>query len=197
MDGDLLKTLVSPAQQGSPETCERSRRWCACIAPRTTSTTLHRRISQRPHLRCSKREPYRVPGNDTPAETIMSQYEVRDAGYEAAFRDRKEYADPEHRPARRGRAQSHPSSTARANGRTLRLDMVLDELEARIASLREVRDMALAVVTLFSRGGRGGAAAAQVRGGRSSRRCARGPREAERNAAAAEAANAPRRGSSR
>ena len=80
---------------------------------------------------------YRVLGDDAPAESIMSLYEVRDAVYEAAFRDGKEYADPEPRPNADG--HSYLSVTAPihdSHGQLagmFGLDMVFDKLEQRIA----------------------------------------------------------------
>jgi hypothetical protein len=99
---------------------------------------------------------YRVPGDDAPAETIMSLYEERDAVYEAAFRDGKEYADPEPRPNADGHGYFSVAVPIRDSHGELAgmfgLDMVLDKFDARIASIRKVLYIALVVVALLSIG---------------------------------------------
>src|SRR4029079_1681524 len=100
MDGDLLRTLVSPAQQGSPQHLQ-------LLAPLVRMHRASRDIyyvytgvyrNGRIHWVLDSTTLYRVPGDDAPAENIMALYEVRDPVYEAAFRDGREYADPEPRP---------------------------------------------------------------------------------------------------
>ena len=136
---------------------------------------------------------YRVPGDDVPAETIMSLYEVRDAVYEAAFRDGTEYADPEPRPNADGHGYLSVAVPIRDSHGELAgmfgLDMVLDKLEQRIASIRNVLYIALAVVTLLSVGA--GAVAHRLRRFAAAvvAKMRKARAEAERNAAAAEAAN--------
>ena len=195
MDGDLLKTLVSPAQQGSPEHLR-------ALAPLVRMHRATRDIiyvytgvyrNGRIYWVLDSATLYRVPGDDAPAETIMSLYEERDAVYEAAFRDGKEYADPEPRPNADGHGYFSVAVPIRDSHGELvgmfRLDMVLDKFNARIASIRKVLYISLAVVTLLSIGAGAvahrvrlfaAAVVAKMRGARA---------EAERNAAAAEAAN--------
>ena len=136
---------------------------------------------------------YRVPGDDAPAETIMSLYEVRDAVYEAAFRDGKEYADPEPRPNADGHGYlsvAYPSVTATASWSACSgWTWCSTSSMQRIASIRNVLYIALAVVTLLSVGA--GAVAHRLRlfAAAIVAKMRRARAEAERNAAAAEAAN--------
>src|SRR6476659_2507003 len=156
IDGDLLETLVSPAQQGSPEHLRllqplaRMHRATHDIYYVYTGVYRNGRI----YWVLDGANLYRVPGNNLAPDPIMTLYEQRDAPYEAAFRDGKEYADPQPRP----NADGHSYLSAAApihdsHGRLagmFGLDMVLDKLEERIASIRQVLYVALAVVTLLS-----------------------------------------------
>jgi signal transduction histidine kinase/CheY-like chemotaxis protein len=195
MDGDLLKTLVSPAQQGSPEHLQ-------ALAPLVRMHRAMRDIiyvytgvyrNGRIYWVLDSATLYRVPGDDAPAETIMSLYKVRDAVYEAAFRDGKEYADPEPRPNADGHGYFSVAVPIRDSHGELAgmfgLDMVLDKFDARIASIRKVLYIALVVVALLSIGA--GAVAHRLRlfAAAVVAKMRRARAEAERNAAAAEAAN--------
>jgi signal transduction histidine kinase/AmiR/NasT family two-component response regulator len=195
IDGDLLATLVSPAQQGSPEHLRllvplaRMHRATRDIYYVYTGVYRDGRI----YWVLDGANLYRVPGNELAPDPIMTLYKERDPLYEAAFRDGKEYADPAPRPASDG--HSYLSAAAPIHDRAGRLvgmfglDMVLDKLDGRIASIRKVLFMALAVVSLLSIGA--GAVAHQMRRFAAAivakMRDARA--EAERNAAEAEAAN--------
>ena len=195
MDGDLLKTLVSPAQQGSPEHLQ-------LLAPMVRMHRATRDIiyvytgvyrNGRIYWVLDSATLYRIPGDDVPAETIMSLYEVRDAVYEAAFRDGKEYADPEPRPSADGHDYLSVAAPIRdSNGQLVGmfgLDMVLDKFEQRIASIRNVLYIALAVVTLLSIGVGAVAHRVSLFAAAVVAKMRRARAEAERNAAAAEAAN--------
>ena len=134
MDGDLLKTLVSPAQQGSPEHLR-----CSTAGAHASRDARHHYVytgvyrNGRIYWVLDSATLYRVPGDDAPAETIMSLYEERDAVYEAAFRDGKEYADPEPRPNADGHRYFSVAVPIRDSHGQLAgmfgLDMVLDKLE--------------------------------------------------------------------
>jgi signal transduction histidine kinase/CheY-like chemotaxis protein len=195
IDGDLLAKLTSPGQQGSPEHLQllaplvRMHRATHDIYYVYTGVYRNGRI----YWVLDGANLYRVPGNELAPDPIMTLYELRDAAYEAAFRDGKEYADPEPRPDADGHSYLSAASPIRdSTGKLVGmfgLDMVLDKLEERIASIREVLYMALAVVTLLSIGA--GAVAHQLRRFTAAivakLRYARA--EAEQHAAAAEAAN--------
>jgi signal transduction histidine kinase/CheY-like chemotaxis protein len=195
IDGDLLATLTSPAQQGSPEhlkllePLERMHRATSDIYYVYTGVYRNGRI----YWVLDGANLYRVPGNELPPDPIMSLYELRDAPYEAAFRDGTDYADPEPRPNADG--HSYLSAAAPIHDRSGKLvgmfglDMVLDKFEARIVSIRKMLYMALAVVTLLSMGA--GAVAHYMRRFAAAivAKMRKARAEAERNAAAAEAAN--------
>jgi signal transduction histidine kinase/CheY-like chemotaxis protein len=195
IDGDLLATLVSPTQQGSPEHLKllaplvRMHRATHDIYYVYTGVYRNGRI----YWVLDGANLYRVPGNNLPPDAIMSLYAQRDAPYEAAFRDGKDYADPEPRPDDDGHSYLSAAapiydSAGKLVGR-FGLDMVLDKLEARIASIRRVLFMALAVVMLLSMGA--GAVAHHMRRFAAAivAKMRKARAEAERNAAAAEAAN--------
>jgi signal transduction histidine kinase/ActR/RegA family two-component response regulator len=195
IDGDLHETLVSPEQQGSPE-------HLALLEP---LARMHRATHDiyyvytgvyrdgRIYWVLDGANLYRVPGNDLAAAPIMTLYELRDAAYEAAYRDGKEYADPAPRPNADG--HSYLSAAApihNSQGRVVGmfgLDMVLDKFEKRIASLRQVLLVALGVVTLLSVGA--GAVAHQLRRFAAAvvAKMRKARADAEQHAAAAEAAN--------
>src|SRR4051812_7092140 len=84
IDGDLLKTLVSPAQQGSPEHLRllaplaRMHRATHDIYYVYTGVYRNGRI----YWVLDGANLYRVPGNDLAAAPIMTLYELRDAAYE-------------------------------------------------------------------------------------------------------------------
>jgi signal transduction histidine kinase/CheY-like chemotaxis protein len=195
VDGDLLGKLTSPGQQGSPEHLQllaplaRMHRATHDIYYVYTGVYRNGRI----YWVLDGANLYRVPGNELAPDPIMTLYELRDAEYEAAFRDGKEYADPAPRPDADGHSYLSAAAPIRDSKGELvgmfGLDMVLDKLEERIASIRKVLYMALAVVTLLSIGA--GAVAHYLRRFAAAivakMRLARA--EAERNAAAAESAN--------
>jgi signal transduction histidine kinase/AmiR/NasT family two-component response regulator len=195
IDGELHQALVSPAQQGSPEHLR-------LLAP---LANMHRAAHDiyyvytgvfrdgRIYWVLDGGNLYRVPGDERAPDPIMSLYELRDAAYEAAFRDGVEYVDV----APRANADGHNYLSAAAPFRDragnvagmFGLDMVLDKLDARLAGIRRVLYFALIVVGLLSVAA--GAIAHRMRRFAaaivSKMRKARA--EAERNAAAAEAAN--------
>jgi signal transduction histidine kinase/ActR/RegA family two-component response regulator len=156
IDGDLHKTLTSPAQDGSPE-------HLALLAPLARMHRATRDIyyvytgvyrEGRIYWVLDGARLYRVPGDERAPDPIMTLYQQRDAHYEAAFRDGLEYTDP----APRADADGHNYLSAAAPIRDgagnvvgmLGLDMVLDRLDARTAAIRRVLYLALAVVGLLS-----------------------------------------------
>ena len=195
IDGDLLDTLVSPAQQGSPEHLRlleplaRMHRATHDIYYVYTGVYRHGRI----YWVLDGANLYRVPGNDLPPDPIMTLYELRDAPYEAAFRDGVEYVDPEPRPNADGHSYLSAAAPIRNRAGQLvgmfGLDLVLDKLEERMAVIRRVLFIALAVVGLLSIAA--GAVAHRFRKFAAAivKKMRRARAEAERNAAAAEAAN--------
>ncbi len=195
IDGDLLKTLVSPDQDGSPEHLRalepivRMHRATHDIYYTYTGVYREGRI----YWVLDGAKVYRVPGNDLAPDPIMTLYKVRDADYEAAFRDGVEYIDPEPRPYADGHKYLSAAAPIRDTGGKLvgmfGLDMVTDKLDERVAAIRRMLYLALAVVTLLSIGA--GAVAHQLRKFAAAlvEKMRKARAEAELNAANAEAAN--------
>jgi signal transduction histidine kinase/ActR/RegA family two-component response regulator len=195
IDAELLKTLVSPAQEGSPEHLRaleplvRMHRATHDIYYTYTGVYRDGRI----YWILDGAKLYRVPGNELAPDPIMTLYKVRDAPYEAAFRDGVDYADPAPRVYADGHSYLSAAAPIRDSAGRLvgmfGLDMVLDKLDERIAAIRRVLYMALAVVTLLSIGA--GAVAHQLRRFASAiiEKMRKARAEAEQNAANAEAAN--------
>ena len=160
IDGNLLKTLVSPEQEGSPEHLRalepivRMHRATHDIYYTYTGVYREGRI----YWVLDGAKLYRVPGNDLAPDPIMTLYKVRDADYEAAFRDGKEFIDPEPRPYADGHKYLSAAAPIRDSAGRLvgmfGLDMVTDKLDERVAGIQRVLGMALAVVTLLSIGAR-------------------------------------------
>jgi signal transduction histidine kinase/ActR/RegA family two-component response regulator len=195
IDGDLHHRLVSADQEGSPE-------HLALLEPLARMHRATRDIyyvytgvfrDGRVYWVLDGAKLYRVPGNDLPAEPIMTLYEERDALYEAAFRDGVEYIDPAPRPSVDG--HSYLSAAAPIRDRAgnvvgmFGLDMVTTKLDARVAAIRRVLILALAVVSLLSIGA--GAIALRMRRFAAAivRKMRHARAEAEHNAARAEAAS--------
>jgi signal transduction histidine kinase/CheY-like chemotaxis protein len=195
IDGDLLKTLVSPEQEGSPEHLRalepivRMHRATHDIYYTYTGVYREGRI----YWVLDGAKLYRVPGNDLAPDPIMTLYKVRDADYEAAFRDGKEFIDPEPRPYADGHKYLSAAAPIRDSAGRLvgmfGLDMVTDKLDERVAGIQRVLGMALAVVTLLSIGA--GAVAHQLRKFAVAivEKMRKARAEAEQNAATADAAN--------
>ena len=195
VDGDLHRTIVSPAQAGSPEH-ER------LLAPLVRMHRAARDVwfvytgiyrDGRIYWVLDTARHYRVPGNDLPLDPIMMLYEVRDANYERAFRDGIEFADPEPRLDDDGHYylsvavpfRDHTGALAGMLG----IDMVLDALDERMTVVRHAFGFALVVVLLLSIGA--GAAAHRLRKYTATivYRLRKARAAAERNAAAAESAS--------
>jgi signal transduction histidine kinase/AmiR/NasT family two-component response regulator len=134
-----------------------------------------------------------VPGNHLAPAPIMTLYELRDAAYEAAYRDGVEFVDPAPRPNTDGHSYMSAAAPIRdREGKVVAmfgLDLVADKLEARLGALRSVLFTALFVVGVLSIVA--GAIAHQMRKFAAAivhkMRAARA--EAERNAQRAEAAS--------
>src|SRR6188768_2240177 len=155
VDGDLHETLVSPDQEGTPDH-ERA------LAPlvklhRASHDVLYvytaiQRQGKIYWILDSARH-YRVPGNDVPADPIMTPYEGKDPDLLKAFREKTAQADSE--PFFEG---DHTYLSAYApildsKGQFVGLfcvDMVLDDLDNRVASLKRAGLVALFVVLVLS-----------------------------------------------
>jgi signal transduction histidine kinase/AmiR/NasT family two-component response regulator len=195
IDGDLLKTLVAPSQQGSPEHLKlleplvRMHRATHDIYSVYTGVFSDGRI----YWVLDGSNLYRVPGNTLPPDPIMTLYQQRDAAYEAAYRDGVDFADPAPRPDEDGHSYLSAASPIRDSQGQLvgmfGLDMVLDKLDERIAAIQRMLYLALAVVTLLSIGA--GAMAHQLRKFAAAivQKMRKARAAAEKNAAAADAAN--------
>ena len=195
IDGDVHARLVSPAQQGSPEHLRlleplaRMHRATRDIYYVYTGVYRDGRI----HWVLDGANLYRVPGNELAPDPIMARYELRDAPYEAAFRDGVEYADPATRPDADGHNYLSAAAPIRDSaGKVVGmfgLDMVLDKLDARMAAIARVHYVALAVVTLLSIGA--GAVAHRMRKFAAAivQKLRKARAEAEHNAAQAQAAS--------
>jgi signal transduction histidine kinase len=195
IDGDLHEQLVSPTQQGTTlhlhllEPLARMHRATHDIYYVYTGVFRDGRI----HWVLDSANLYRVPGNERPPDPIMNLYDVRDAAYEAAFRDLVEYVDD----APRANPDGHNYLSAAAPIRDqagkavamFGLDMVLDKLDERLAGIRGVLYFALTVVALLSIAA--GAIAHRMRKFAAAivHKMRKARAEAEQNAAAADAAN--------
>jgi signal transduction histidine kinase/AmiR/NasT family two-component response regulator len=156
IDGDHHRQLVSPEQQGSAlhlrllEPLARMHRATHDIYYVYTGVFRNGRI----HWVLDSANLFRVPGNERPPDPIMNLYDLRDAPYEAAFRDGVEYVDEAPRPNDDG--HNYLSAAAPiydSHGRVagmFGLDMVLDKLDERLAGIRGVLYIALVVVGLLS-----------------------------------------------
>lgn len=195
IDGDLHQQLVSPAQQGSPlhlqllEPIARMHRATHDIYYVYTGVFRDGRI----YWVLDAANLYRVPGDDRPPDPIMSLYEMRDAGYEAAFRDGVDYVDEAPRANEDGHNYLSAAAPIRDHaGKAVGmfgLDMVLDKLDGRLAGIRGMLYIALSVVGLLSIAA--GAIAHQMRRFAAAivKKMRRARAQAEANALAAESAN--------
>jgi signal transduction histidine kinase/CheY-like chemotaxis protein len=195
VDGDLHRTIVSPAQAGSPEHLRlleplvRMHRAARDVWFVYTGIYRDGRI----YWVLDTAYQYRVPGNNLPLDPLLKLYETREADYERAFRDGLEFADPEPRLDDDGHYylsaavpfRDHTGAVAGMLG----IDMVLDALDARVTAVKHAFGFALAVVLLLSVGA--GAAAHRLRKYTAAivYRLRKTRAAAERNAAAAESAS--------
>ena len=196
VDGDLHRTIVSPAQAGSPEHLR-------ALAP---LVRMHRAAKDvvyvytciqrngRLHWVLDTSYQYRVPGNETSSTPFpfMMDYHVKDPEFMRAMNEHVPIANS--MPVR---AEHHSYLSAFApvydsKGEfvaTLGVDMVLDALDARMASLKRASAVALFVVLILS--GVAGYVALRIRKFSAAivkkLRAARA--RAEENAAAAESAS--------
>jgi len=155
VDGDLHKTIVSPAQAGSPEherllePLVRMHRAARDVWYVYTGIFRDGRI----YWVLDTAYHYRVPGNDAPVDPIMMLYGARDELYERAFREGLEFTDFE---PRLDDGHYYLSAAVPIRDRTgtvvamLGIDMVLDALDARMAVVWRAFVFALAVVFLMS-----------------------------------------------
>jgi signal transduction histidine kinase/ActR/RegA family two-component response regulator len=158
VDPDEHSKLVSPAQEGSPEHLKlveplaRMHRGVQDVWYVYTGVYRNGRI----HWVLDSATLFRIPGNTTPTGKIMERYEVRDEAFERAYRDGVEYTDPKPRRDADGHLYLTVAVPIRdGTGKAvamLGMDMVLDKLEARMATIRGVLYLALGVVLLLSIG---------------------------------------------
>ena len=155
IDGDLHKTLVSPDQEGSPDH-ERA------LAP---LVKLHRAARDVLYVYTAiQREGkvywildsarhYRVPGNDVPADPIMTPYEGKDPDLLKAFREKTAQADSQPFFEGDNTYLSAYAPILDSQGRFVGLfcvDMILTDLDHRMASLKRAGFVALFVVLVLS-----------------------------------------------
>ncbi|MEO8018033.1 MAG: ATP-binding protein, partial [Pseudomonadota bacterium] len=194
VDGDLHKTLLSPAQTGSAEH-ERLleplvRMHRAAHDVWFVYTGIYR--DGRIYWVLDTASHYRVPGNDAAPDPIMKLYAMRDADYERSFREGLEFVDVE---PRLDDGHSYLSAAVPIRDRAghvvamLGIDMVLDALDARMALIRQALGVALSAVLLLSIGA--GAVAHRLRSFAAAvvYKLRKARARAERNAAAAESAS--------
>jgi signal transduction histidine kinase/ActR/RegA family two-component response regulator len=194
VDGDLHKTLVSPGQEGSPEH-ERA------LAP---LVRLHRAARDvlyvytaiqrdgRIYWILDTARHFRVPGNEVAPDPIMTPYQGSDPDLLLAFREKRAYADREPFVEPNHTYLSAYAPILDSKGGFVGLfcvDMVLDDLDARMTTLRGAFAIALFVVLILS--GFAGLVALRIRVFTAAMvaklRAARA--QAEANATAAEAAS--------
>jgi two-component system, sensor histidine kinase len=155
VDGDLHKSIVSPDQAGSPEHEK-------LLAPLVRMHRASRDVwyvytgifrEGRIYWVLDTAYHYRVPGNDAPIDPIMMLYAARDVEYERAFREGIEFTDREPRLDDGHYYLSAAVPIRDSRGvpvAMLGIDMVLDALQARMASLRWAFGIALLVVFVLS-----------------------------------------------
>jgi signal transduction histidine kinase/ActR/RegA family two-component response regulator len=155
VDGDLHKTLLSPEQEGSPEHEQ-------ALAP---LVRLHRAAHDvlyvytaierdgRIYWILDTARHYRVPGNEVAADPIMTPYKGSDPDLLLAFREKRAYADREPFVEPNHTYLSAYAPIVDSKGEFVGLfcvDMVLDDLDARMATLRGAFAIALFVVLVLS-----------------------------------------------
>ena len=194
VDGDLHRTIVSPTQEGSPEHLR-------ALAP---LVRMHRAAKDviyvytgvlqdgRVHWVLDTSHEYQIPGNDTPPDAFMKEYTVKDPELMRALNEHIAIANtmPVRAPRHSYLSAFAPVFDSKGNFvATLGVDMVLDDLDARMASLKRASAVALFVVTILS--GVAGYVALRIRQFSAAivkkLRAARA--RAEENAAAAESAS--------
>ena len=194
VDGDLHATLISPDQEGSPE---HERALDPLVKLHRASRdvlyvyTAIQRDGKIYWILDSARH-YRVPGNDVPADPIMTPYTGKDPDLLKAFREKTAQADSE--PFFEG-DQTYLSAYAPildSKGQFVGLfcvDMVLNDLDHRMASLKRAGLIALLVVLVLS--GVAGYVALRIRQFSAAivKKLRTARARAEENAAAAESAS--------
>ncbi len=155
VDGDLHRTIVSPTQEGSPEHLR-------ALAP---LLRMHRAAKDviyvytgvlrdgRVNWVLDTSHEYQIPGNDTPPDAFMKEYTVKDPELMRALTEHIAIANILPVRAPRHSYLSAFAPVFDSKGKfvaTLGVDMVLDDLDARMASLKRASAVALLVVTILS-----------------------------------------------
>ncbi|HYJ40124.1 MAG TPA: ATP-binding protein [Steroidobacteraceae bacterium] len=194
IDVELHERLVSSSQEGSPEH-ERA------LAPLVRMHRASKNVlfmytaimrDGKIYWILDTARHYRVPGNEVPADPVMTPYHGSDPDLLRAFREQTAQADREPMVEPDHTYLSAYAPIRDSSGRFVGLfgvDMVLDELDSRIASLKRALAVALFVVLILS--GVAGVVALRIRQFSAAivkkLRAARA--RAEENAAAAESAS--------
>jgi signal transduction histidine kinase/CheY-like chemotaxis protein len=155
VDGDLHRTLVSPAQEGSPEHLR-------ALAP---LVRMHRAAKDviyvytgvlrdgHVHWVLDTSREYQIPGNDAPPDAFMKEYTVKDPDLMRALNEHIVIANTKPVRAPRHSYLSAFAPVFDSKGEfvaVLGVDMVLDALDARMASLTRALGVALVVVLVLS-----------------------------------------------
>ncbi|HEU5134507.1 MAG TPA: ATP-binding protein [Steroidobacteraceae bacterium] len=194
VDGDLHAQIVSREQEGS---VEHERALAPLVRMHRASRDL--RYVYTATMREGKiywildsARHYRVPGNNAPADPIMTPYQGNDPDLLRAFREQTAQADQQPVVEANHTYLSAYAPIRDSKGRfagIFAVDMVLDDLDARMASLKRASGVALFVVLVLS--GVAGYVALRIRKFSATivakLRAARS--RAEENAAAAESAS--------
>jgi signal transduction histidine kinase/ActR/RegA family two-component response regulator len=155
VDGDLHRTLVSPTQEGSPEHLRalepllRMHRAAKDVIYVYTGTVRDGRVYSILDTSYS----YRVPGNDNPPNPFIKEHTLKDP---EAIRALKEHIAIANERPMRGRLHSYLSAyapiydSAGQFAGVVGVDMVLDDLDKRMASIRRASAAALLVVLVLS-----------------------------------------------
>ena len=155
VDGDLHRTLVSPSQEGSPEHLRaleplvRMHRAAKDVIYVYTGTVRDGRVYSILDTSYS----YRVPGNDHPPNPFIKEHTLKDP---EAIRALEEHIAIANERPLRGRLHSYLSAYAPIHDSAgkfvgvVGVDMVLDDLDKRMASIRRASAAALLVVLVLS-----------------------------------------------
>jgi signal transduction histidine kinase/CheY-like chemotaxis protein len=155
VDGDLHRTIVSPAQAGTPEHLRALAPLVRMRREATDVVDIYTGIMRDGHIYWVLDSKYLQPvaDGDAPVDPIMTEYQIPDAELATAFAKHIAIADIEPVPEPE---HTYLSAFAPFYDRAgkfagiLGVDMVLDALEARMAVLKKAFAAALVAVLLLS-----------------------------------------------
>jgi len=155
VDGDLHRTIVSPSQEGSPEHLRALAPLLRMHRAAKDVIYVYTGVLREGHVHwiLDTSHEYQVPGDDAPPDAFMKEYTVKDPELMRALTEHIAIANTMPVRAPRHSYLSAFAPVFDSKGEfvaTLGVDMVLDDLDARMASLRRASAVALFVVTILS-----------------------------------------------